>query len=87
MFENDKKEKEIELLRKDKEIQALDLDQQASRLGEQKIMILLGIIGGILLISVVILLYSRNRNGIRQNTEINAQKGIIEDKKDSNVYL
>ena len=68
------------MLRKDKEIQALDLDQQASRLGEQKIMILLGIIGGILLISVVILLYSRNRNGIRQNTEINAQKGIIEDK-------
>ncbi|MDQ3191707.1 MAG: tetratricopeptide repeat protein [Bacteroidota bacterium] len=84
-YENEKKEKEIELLKKDKAIQELDLETQQNNLNKQRIIIFASIGGLVLLLALSFLLFNRNQIRKRansmltlQNERIGNQKNIIE---------
>jgi tetratricopeptide (TPR) repeat protein len=86
-FETGKKEKQIELLQKDKSIRDLEMSKQESSINRQRI-IIYTVIGGLLFVValvVVILRSNRERRKInigleRKNTEIEMQKNLIEEK-------
>jgi serine phosphatase RsbU (regulator of sigma subunit) len=90
-FETEKKEKAIELLRKDKNIRELHMGQQEANIHRQRI-IIYSVIGGLILIIVLIFFIwksYREKKKIhigleRKNTEINVQKNLIEEK---NIFI
>jgi serine phosphatase RsbU (regulator of sigma subunit)/tetratricopeptide (TPR) repeat protein len=90
-FETEKKEKAIELLRKDKNIRELHMGEQEANIHRQRI-IIYSVIGGLILIIVLIFFIwksYREKKKInigleRKNTEINIQKNLIEEK---NIFI
>ena len=86
-FETGKKEKEIELLQKDKNIRDLEISKRESSINRQRI-IIYTVIGGLLLVIALIYLIlrsNRERKKInfgleKKNDEIEMQKNLIEEK-------
>ena len=86
-FESDKKEKEIELLQKDKNIRELQIAGQQANINRQRI-IIYSVIAGLVLVVILIffiLKSYREKKKInvgleRKNIEINIQKNLIEEK-------
>nr|MBA3706622.1 SpoIIE family protein phosphatase [Bacteroidota bacterium] len=73
MYEADKKQKEIELLTKDKEI-------QDERIARQNIITYIVIAGLILVLGLAFISFKRYREKKKTNIELTAQKGLIEEK-------
>ncbi len=90
-FETEKKEKEIQLLQKDKNIRELQMGEQEANIHRQRI-IMYSVIGGLTLIIILIFFiwksYSEKKKinlGLeRKNLEINLQKNLIEEK---NIFI
>lgn len=86
-FETEKKEKEIELLQKDKNIRELQLSEQEANIKRQRILIY-SITAGLMVVSVLVFLIGKsyrekrkiNLGLERKNTEISLQKSLIEEK-------
>ncbi len=86
-FETEKKEKEIELLQKDRNIRELQISEQEANIHRQRI-IIYSVIGGLLLVlALVFMIWKSYREkkrinlGLeRKNIEINIQKNQIEEK-------
>ena len=86
-FDTEQKQKEIELLQKDKSIRDLQLSKQEASIKRQRI-IIYAVIGGLLLVIALIFVVLRgNKNrkkanlGLeRKNSEIELQKQLIEEK-------
>jgi serine phosphatase RsbU (regulator of sigma subunit) len=87
-FKTEKKQKEIELLNKDKEISDLQLRENKTELNKQRAIILSSVGAGILLVIMVFLLF--NRNKLKQktneklaafNSELQIQKHLVEEKQ------
>ncbi len=86
-FETGKKEKEIELLQKDKSIRDLEISKQDSSIKRQRIIIYTVIGGFLLVIALISMILRSNRQrkkiniGLEtKNEEIELQKSLIEEK-------
>jgi serine phosphatase RsbU (regulator of sigma subunit) len=90
-YTTEKKEKEIELLRKNEEIQSLDLNRKKIELNNQRV-ISISILAGFLLLTIVaVLLFNRYRMKKRANDQLQAAYNLIEEKnkliEKSNVMI
>jgi tetratricopeptide (TPR) repeat protein/serine phosphatase RsbU (regulator of sigma subunit) len=90
-YTTEKKEKEIELLKKNEEIQALELSKKKNELSSQRT-ISIGVFAGfILLMLVAILLFSRYRLKKKANDQLQQTYNVIEEKniviEKSNVFI
>ncbi|MCE3260433.1 MAG: protein serine/threonine phosphatase, partial [Bacteroidetes bacterium] len=87
-FKSEKKQKEIELLNKDKKISDLQLRENQNELNTQRTIIFSSVGAGVLLVILVFLLF--NRNKLKQktnerlaafNSELQVQKNLVEEKQ------
>lgn len=87
-YTTEKKQKEIELLNKDKKISALQLQESDAKLNKQRVIIFSAAGAAILLIVMVIMLINRNKLKQKTNEKLSAfnydlqtQKNLVEEKQ------
>jgi tetratricopeptide (TPR) repeat protein len=87
-YTTEKKQKEIELLNKDKKISALQLEESQAKLNRQRVIIFSSAGAAILLVLLVIMLINRNKLKQRTNEklsafniQLHAQKNLVEEKQ------
>jgi len=90
-YTSKKKEKEIELLKKNEEIQVLELSKKKNELRNQRTISIVIFSGSILLMLVAILLFSRYRLKKKANDQLQKTYNVIEEKnkliEKSNVLI
>ncbi|HSH67057.1 MAG TPA: tetratricopeptide repeat protein [Bacteroidia bacterium] len=79
-YTTEKKEKEIELLKKNEEIQKLELVKRKNELDNQRTISISAFAGFLLLMIVALLMYSRYRLKKKANTELQQAFNLIEEK-------
>lgn len=79
-YTTEKKEKEIELLKKNEDIQTLELTKKKNELEKQQTISISVFVGFLLLMIVAILMYSRYRLKKRANEQLQSTYNLIEEK-------